>query len=289
MSFGFQTDRRGYIRTAAGAAIATMAFATGAAAGEGDDRNDPGCAFTGFDSPWGLDPDRKLLPGTKFETGVYERGSDENGPTAVVVAGQHGIELSAQHAALQLTNVAPRVGKLVLVPLANVPAIEQHRYSTEDGNLNRDFPSGREPTSKLARAIWDEITSHDPDVAFDLHSSAGVYADDNDLRDGVGQAVFPTPAGADTADRVIDALNEQYVYPSEYVDGYEFTRGNLQTGYNPLLSHKYGGDLDIPAWLIETTRYETTLPDRIAWHVAAVVGCLQLHGFKFDCGPTAER
>ncbi|WP_306056002.1 M14 family metallopeptidase [Natronococcus wangiae] len=229
---------------------------------------------------WTPTPDEKILPGTKFETGVYVREAERDGPTAVVVAGQHGFERSAQDAAMRLVSLTPEKGKLVVVPHADMTAINAHSYSGDLGNLNRDWPTGDEPQSELAREIWGVIEDHDPDLAFDLHDSKGIYG--SDLADGVGQAIFPTPKGVDAANDVIDGLNDHYIGPSEYSDEYLFTRGNQQTGRNPLLSHKFCGDLDIPGWLIETTRHETSLTDRITWCFAAAAGCLAHHGIEFE-------
>ncbi|TYL39343.1 hypothetical protein CV102_08710 [Natronococcus pandeyae] len=232
------------------------------------------------DGVWTPTPDETILPDTKFETGVYVREAKRDGPTAVVVAGQHGFERSAQDAAMRLVSLTPKQGKLVVIPHADVTAIHGHSYSGDLGNLNRHWPTGEEPKSELARELWSVIEECDPDVAFDLHDSKGIYG--SDLADGVGQAIFPTPEGVDAASEVIDGLNDHYIGPSEYSDEYLFTQGNEQSGSNPLLSHTFGGDLEIPGWLIETTRYETSLTDRVTWCFAATVGCLAYHGLEFD-------
>lgn len=265
-----EIGRRRYLQTASGAALATIAFTGNASAAEDG----------GFSSKWARRPDEKILEGTKHETGVYINGN--GGPTAVIVAGQHGDEMSSQFAAMQLTKLAPSNGKLVIIPIAHQDATYKHQRQTDIGNLNRHWPSGAEPTSELARAIWNVITDHDPDVAFDLHTSIGLYGDYEDHCDGVGQALFPTRQGEATANTVIDALNEQYINPSNYPKEYRFLKGNLQTGQNPLLSHKYGGDLNIPAWLFETTDCNTALVDQIAWQTAMVTGCLKQHNFTLE-------
>lgn len=285
-----QIRRRRFLRTTAGATL--VAFGVGKSAGvagkETGDKGENGWFHSldsGFDSKWAMNPDAKIMPGTRFETGVYINGRTD-GPTAVIVAGQHGDEISAQYAALLLTRVVPQVGKLVVIPLANAPAIRQGVRATEYGNLNRDWPSGRKPTSELARAIWDVVTAHDPDVAFDLHSSKGLYAEYEGFCQGVGQAIFPTRQGEPTADQVIDVLNRNYIESRGYSNKYEFLKGNLQVGISPLLSHKYGADLNVPAWLIETTECKTTLSDQITWHLRAVTGCLRRHGFHIHQATT---
>lgn len=279
-----QISRRTLLQTTAGAALVAVGADTIAATGKKTEQEGENGWFhsldrTVFDSRWASNPDAKIMPGTRFETGVYINGGTD-GPTAVIVAGQHGDEISAQYAALLLTRAVPQIGKLVIIPLANAPAIRQGVRATEYGNLNRDWPSGRKPTSELARAIWDVITAHDPDVAFDLHSSKGLYAEYEGFCQGVGQAIFPTRQGEPTADQVIDVLNGNYIESLGYSNKYEFLKGNLQVGLNPLLSHKYGADLNVPAWLIETTECKTSLIDQIIWHLTAVTGCLRRHGFE---------
>lgn len=271
-----RTARRKFLALS-GTALAPVALSSNASAADADSCEQQSSQFT---DQWTQGLVKRIRPGTKYESGVYVQG-DGSGPTAVIVAGQHGFERAAQDVAMSLTRVTPTEGTVVVIPHADPTAIESYTYSGDAGNLNRDWPSGQRPTSATARAIWDEVLRYDPDVAFDLHTSRGVYADDNGLPDGVGQAVFPTPAGEETASRVIDALNEHYIEPSDYTEGYRYTKGNLQTGANPLLSHKFGGDLGIPAWLIEATRYGTSLQDRIEWITAAVTGCLSLHGIEY--------
>jgi hypothetical protein len=206
--------------------------------------------------------------------------SGVEGPTAVIVGGQHGDEPSGRDAANRFTQMMPQQGKLVVIPHADETAIRDGTRSGDGGDLNRQWPTGEAPLSPIARDIWEEIISHNPDVAFDLHSSRGIYQ--SSLVDGVGQAIFPTEAGIQCADTVIAGLNEFYIGPSDYSTEYSFKRGNTQTGENPLLSHKFGGDLGIPAYLIETTRYAVPLVDRTNWHIAAVTGCLAYHGMTFE-------
>lgn len=285
-----QIHRRAYLQTIS-STIALAAFGSGKSEAETTGKTGTEGVndwFRGYGPPesdwrWKLPPDEKIMPNTRFETGVYISGAD--GPTAVIVAGQHGDEVSAQYAALLLTRVVPQIGKLVIIPLANAPAIRQNTRATEYGNLNRDWPSGRKPTSELARAIWDVITSHDPDVAFDLHSSKGLYAEYEGFCQGVGQAIFPTRQAEPTADQIIDTLNQNYIESMGYSSKYEFLKGNLQVGLSPLLSHKCGVDLNVPAWLIETTECKTDLSDQITWHLITVIGCLRRHGFEVQRGP----
>ena len=101
-----QIRRRTFLRTTAGAALVACGVGKSAAATRDETENEEENGWfhsvdrTVFDSKWATNPDAKILPGTRFETGVYINDSGTDGPTAVIVAGQHGDEISAQYAAL---------------------------------------------------------------------------------------------------------------------------------------------------------------------------------------------
>ncbi|MFC4542361.1 succinylglutamate desuccinylase/aspartoacylase family protein [Halosolutus amylolyticus] len=227
-----------------------------------------------------LGPRRTLMADTRYESGVYVvegRSSTGTDPTAVVVAGQHGIEPAGWLTAMQLTGLTLETGRLVVIPFANPPAIVQGRYQTSDGNMNRQFPPGEAPTLDAAAAIWREIRRHEPDVMLDLHSSHGIYA--SGVNSGVGQVVFPTAAGRDTAVSATKWVNDEFVSPSTYGPEYEFAIGTVQGKEDrPLLTHKVGHDLDVPGYLVEVTREGTTLSDRLAWQTAMATKLLAEHG-----------
>ncbi|WP_247001360.1 succinylglutamate desuccinylase/aspartoacylase domain-containing protein [Halosolutus gelatinilyticus] len=227
-----------------------------------------------------LRPNHTLMANTRYETGVYVVGdADWSEPTGVVVAGQHGIEPAGWLTAMQLIGLTPETGQLVVIPFANPPAIERGVYQTSDGNMNRHFPPGDAPTTDAAAAIWRELRRHDPDVVLDLHSSGGIYRSGVD--DGVGQAVFPTAAGRSTAVRAVDWINDELVGPSAYDDAYGFAIGNTQDDDDrPLLTHKVGHDLDVPGYLVEVTRKETVLSDRLTWQTATAIKLLDEHGIR---------
>ncbi|WP_148414074.1 succinylglutamate desuccinylase/aspartoacylase family protein [Haloferax sp. KTX1] len=215
-----------------------------------------------------------LLPGTNHETPVHVIDSGKPGPTAFVVGGVHGEEPQGYHAADYIRHLRPTGGKLVVVPYANMPAVKIGARYTEDGDLNRQFPTGAKPTSRLARALWDELVSHDPDVVVDLHSSSGIYKYDGK----VGQAVFPTRATPMNAVNACDYVNEQYIDRSAYPSHYDFDCGNSLDGSRPLFIHKAYGDLHLPGYLVETTRKGTTLEDAVTWEVAVARDLLWQHG-----------
>ena len=218
-----------------------------------------------------------LLPGTEYETPVYVIDSGNPGPTAFVVGGIHGDEPQGYTSAMEMTRVRPTGGKLVVVPEANRQAVQLGARYTEDGDLNRQFPTGSVPESELARALWSELVAHDPDVVVDLHSSSGIYKHDGK----VGQAVFPTRATPENAVDACTRIDDHYVDLSEYPSYYDFDCGNTLDGSRPLFVHKVYGDLHLPGYLVETTREGTYLEDQVVWGVATTSDLLWQHGFLF--------
>ncbi|WP_435335699.1 M99 family carboxypeptidase catalytic domain-containing protein [Haloarchaeobius sp. TZWWS8] len=222
-----------------------------------------------------------LLPGTKYETEVVTIETGEPGPTAVVVGGLHGDERSGFHAAEAVATWSFRSGTVIVLPRANVPAIEANTRENDSGDLNRQFPPGSEPETRLARAIWKLVADADPDVVLDLHRSLGIYGVH---RENVGQAVFPTATGdaVANAEKTTAYLNEEHVPWSMPL--HDFSAGGGMGGTAPLLAHKVGADLDTPAYIVETTIFLTTLPTRVDWTTAAAEHLLAQHGVERRTG-----
>src|SRR6186713_3407762 len=98
------------------------------------------------------------------------------GPTAVVLAGNHGDEYQGQIAIMKLAReLTPEMvtGRVILIPSLNFPAARAAtRLSPVDGmNLNRAFPGGAEGpvTSQIAHYLRTELFPIS-DVVIDIHS-----------------------------------------------------------------------------------------------------------------------
>ncbi|MFC5367612.1 succinylglutamate desuccinylase/aspartoacylase family protein [Salinirubrum litoreum] len=219
---------------------------------------------------------RTLLPGTKYATPLHVIDSGRPGPTALVVGGVHGDEEAGFATANRLTDLRPATGRVVVLPEANRPAIAAGRRATREGDLNRQFPTGRTPTSRLAHAIWDVVERYDPDVVVDCHTARGIYNHDS----SVGQAIFPTVAGAGIAGDACDRVNDLFFAHDDRPHYYDFDRGNLLDGDRPMLVHKCYGDRRLPAYIVETTRKRTRLEERLVWEFTAVVSLLDAHGVR---------
>lgn len=212
----------------------------------------------------------QILEGTAAETTVHVQTADADGPTVMVVAGLHGDEEAGYLAAEDITEWDIGAGQLVVIPKANVRAIERETRTAANGvDLNREFPTDREPTTELARALWNVVVQYDPDVFVDLHESYKLY--DGDATDGVGQAVFRSydMVAAAKAGRAVRHVNENYVgnTTNKFEIGY-FTGPNVDP--NGLIAHKASRDLDALGFLVETLETGPALETRVEWQKAVV-------------------
>jgi hypothetical protein len=204
-------------------------------------------------------------------TVVYVHEADRPGPTVVVVGGQHGNEPAGYLAARDVADWSVERGTLVVVPQANPRAIRAGTRFVDGRDLNRQYPVGAEPTSAQARAIWGVVLRHDANAVIDLHSSRGTYH-----VDGVGQAVFPTVTGDAVAhaDTAVERVNRRYGLEGDLA----FRRGNVMDRSGTKLARKVAGDLNEPAYIVETTRRDTDLEARVAWTKAVTWELLRAHG-----------
>ncbi|RRJ32060.1 M99 family carboxypeptidase catalytic domain-containing protein [Halocatena pleomorpha] len=224
------------------------------------------------------EPETTVLQGTRYETDVYAIEGTNEGPTAVVVGGVHGDETSGYRAAEAVSRWQFDSGRVIVLPRANQPAIERDTRHGVGGDLNRKFPPEETPTTKLARAIWDDVVmQYEPDVLLDLHRSKGIYKFHPDF---VGQAIYPTDAGSapSNAKETIEMLNEKHV--PWYMPFHEFKPGNTVYGSRPMLVHKAGNDLNIPAYIVETARFLTDLDTRVEWTTTTAESLLSSHGVE---------
>ncbi|MGA9400964.1 succinylglutamate desuccinylase/aspartoacylase family protein [Haladaptatus sp.] len=224
-----------------------------------------------------LDPTYRLLPGTKYETGVFVREGVRDGPTVLVVGGVHGDERCGYRAASEIARWKIERGKLVVLPKANRVAIRKNRREGAHGDLNRQFPSGEEPKTKLARAIWGVVERHDPEMVLDLHRSLGIYGYHES---SVGQVIWPTDSdpAPEYAKRTAEQLNGSVV--PWYMPFHEYRRGGELDGSRPMLVHKVAGDLGRPGYIVETTKFLLDTDTRARWENAAATDLLSRHGIK---------
>lgn len=98
------------------------------------------------------------------------------GPTALLIAGNHGDEYEGQVALAQLAReieAADVCGRIIILPSLNTPAVEAGRRVSplDDGNLNRSFPGDATggPTEMIAHYVTFVLLPM-ADFAIDLHA-----------------------------------------------------------------------------------------------------------------------
>lgn len=223
------------------------------------------------------EPSDVVLPGTKYETPVYVLEGERSGPTAVVVGGLHGDERAGYLGAERVTEWRVERGRVVVIPRANRVAIRRDERHGVGGDLNRKFPPGEEPTTRLARALWEAVAERDPDVVVDLHSSTGIYGAHAEF---VGQAIFPTDVGDAPAHASAVARHLSRSVVPWYMPLHDYDRGNVMSGTAPLLAHKVGGDLGRPAYIVETTEFLVDPRTGGRWNARGAEALLARHGVE---------
>ncbi len=101
------------------------------------------------------------------------------GPLVVITANLHGDEITGTHAVFALDRLLGHqltAGTVVLYPTTNPGGLAAGtRVSPpDDVDLNRQFPGSARGTwsSRLAAALWRDLSARDPALLIDLHSDA---------------------------------------------------------------------------------------------------------------------
>lgn len=254
--------------TTVSASVACIGHASAAENGSGTEnacsRRDTGDG--GFSEP--ID-DSNLTETLNIDS--IDSGTD--GRTAFIVGGIHGDERAGIIAAHDIAGWSPDYGQLVVLPEANPAAIEQNRRENAFGNLNRKFTVGSKPTSALAQAIWDAVTTTEPDLLITLHESKGIL---NGSTSGVGQMVFHRQRSTTT-----DAARMGIKRANTTIGNkrFRFGHGRISGPSKPptgLLSEKADYDAGIDSFIIET--YDGVNEDaRIRWQKTITRGILDYY------------
>lgn len=122
------------------------------------------------------------------------------GPTIVMMAGNHGDEYEGQ---IAISNLARKLdaadvrGRVILLPMVNTPAAQAGLRTSpiDEGNLNRLFPgdSGGSPTEMIAHYV-EEVLMPLADFAVDLHSGGSSLFYPATLLRGQGHSADETNA-----------------------------------------------------------------------------------------------
>ena len=129
-----------------------------------------------------------------------------DGPTLVIMAGNHGDEYEGQIAISNLARTLKTgdiLGRLILLPMVNAPAAEAGLRTSpiDNGNLNRLFPGNASggPTEMIAHYIEDVLMPL-ADYSVDLHSGGTSLFYPPTLLLGPGHSAAETQALASLQD-----------------------------------------------------------------------------------------
>lgn len=200
-----------------------------------------------------------ILGGTQYETTIHTISSPNDGPTAMIFGGVHGNERGGIEAAHLATEYTIDRGTLVVSPETNKAAVEMEGNHGPEGDLNRQFPIGGEPTTEVAQGIWDEIVRVDPDYLIDAHNATTLMS-----RGSVGQGVFPTSEVVEEAEEAVAAVNEEYLNEriNDDLPEHAFQVGMVVPEDRPRMNNKAAADQNIEGWSTEVTRIDLTLDER---------------------------
>ena len=186
--------------------------------------------------------------------------SEIDGPTVMLVAGMHGNEPAPPLAAEQIAGWEITQGKLVIIPRANVLALDANKRHTPNvdeshSDLNRQFPVDDIPQTELANAIWSIVEKYQPSLLIDMHEGYDFHKINSD---SVGSSVIPdkTEHTRTLGKSILDTINKTIKDESK-----EFS----------LLSYPVAGSLaratherlSIPAMIIETTKKDQAIAFRV--------------------------
>lgn len=146
-----------------------------------------------------------------------------DGPTMIMMAGNHGDEYEGQ---IAIANLARSLdadairGRLILLPMLNAPAAETGLRTSpiDDGNLNRTFPGNPSgtPTEMIAHYV-EEVLMPLADYAVDLHSGGSSLFYPPTLLRGQGHTAAETQA--------LLRMQEAFDFPYAWV----FTSGGTRS------------------------------------------------------------
>ncbi|HOB86519.1 MAG TPA: succinylglutamate desuccinylase/aspartoacylase family protein [Bacillota bacterium] len=227
-------------------------------------------SFGAFQGPNSTLTERLLLPGTPEETPLYIIASPVEGPTVLVIGGIHGNEPAGYMAAEKIVSWEIDRGRLLVIPRANVRAIDAKvRFLPGTKDLNRVFPGRAQGGSseRIAAAIFQVMEEFKPDWVVDLHESRQF---ERVKAGGLGQSIL-YPRGLDSLDLIQQLIN--IINHSIMEEEHHFILRHTKTITGGTISAAVS--LGLEGFFVETTT-QLPLEDRIQQQLAAVHGLLSL-------------
>ncbi|MAE45891.1 MAG: hypothetical protein CMJ86_03270 [Planctomycetes bacterium] len=213
-----------------------------------------------------------LAKGTPAQTSYRILRSRAEGPCVLIVGGMHGNEPSGAAAAEQISTWDIKAGTLIIVPRANVLALNANQRRTpglkgEAGDLNRAFPLQDEVRAGLATDIWSLVTTYEPDWVIDLHEGFDFHRSNSK---SVGSSVIHSnhDQARALAKKIIATVDATIDKPGQRFD-------RIQTQVAGSLARAAFEAKGIPSIIIETTTKLHVLSYRVRQHRLAVFTLLQ--------------
>ncbi len=204
-----------------------------------------------------------LGEGKPWATAYFVQDSGQEGPTVLIVGGQHGDEPAGARAAAQAARWTITRGKLIVIPRANELALRAGTRLTptgEDRNLNRDYPqaAGEEPKGELARALWGFVAAARPAWLLDLHEGLEVH---QQTPKSTGSSIIHDPSSVTggEASRMLEAVNATV---AEADRKFVLIRGPVRGGLACAAAELLGAH----AMILETTSHRQPLALRTRQH-----------------------
>lgn len=236
---------------------------------------------------------RLLLAGTPHETPLVIHDSGTHGPAALVLGGVHGNEPGGWLAGDEVAKWEPAAGTLLVVPRANVTALNAFvRTFEEIGDLNRLYPGNADSAlmmERMAHAILDAAREFEGDLLLDMHESWAFYAEypPNSGTGALGQTITVGvgPMQADFGQRLAEKVNPHITQREQMIvrDGTRFSRpaatpapGQPNRGRSSLSA---GGHVaGLTPVLVEMGQTDQPLERRIELHLLTARAALELVG-----------
>lgn len=204
-----------------------------------------------------------LAEGSPAQTPCYVLRAKKPGPTILIIGGMHGNEPSGAAAAEQIASWNIARGTLVIVPQANVLALQAKKRRTPGlagsaGDLNRAFPIGGKPRDGIATALWNLVDTHKPDWVIDLHEGFDFHRSN---KKSVGSSIIHS------AQKRAQALATKMIASVDATiktAGQRFDR--IKTQVAGSLARAAWENAGIPSMIIETTTKTHALSYRVRQH-----------------------
>lgn len=211
---------------------------------------------------------------TPHQTPYYVFDSGVAGPTVAVVGGMHGNEIAGWKSAWSVKDYWVKKGRLLVIPEANRPAVNERERGAIFSDLNRDFPRTKtdKPDNYLAKGIWNLMVEFKPDWLIDMHEG---YSFHKINKKSVGQTVIYYPNGnaKEMAQKMAKAMNKHIVDK----DDHAFT--TLKSPVSGSLARAVSIQLGTKGMIVETANKQA-LSLRTTQHLAALDAMLSELGMR---------